>query len=313
MISSRKISVIKEFAEQDKETFIKATFGNEVLSELKNIHRGGTSSAKGHRYEELFFLRKVLEIASNRSIDYSQHRFSHQSLDFFDDICYENFEESSKHNYQAKNSSGTASNWNEELLVRAKRQHQTDLEFHKVKFSKNYLVVPTEEKKDENQNKITLDNGPCECICFPYYENNFTDFVAEELSPFLNILIETTDPDEQDYSAKLLQSVLISRTDTRTLQEIFEDTEFKGRPSPFKPNKEVILPDWLISLLEKNGFKYNILAGYLYLTFNKFEIKLPLKTLVLLNKQEMENISEPQVLVVHLMKASGSTLLEGCK
>ena len=137
--------MLENYTEDEKKRYITSQLGNEYLQKMENIHRGGNNASKGQHYEAQFMLFKVLEVASSDN-QWAQHRFTHQNFDFFDDICYEDFITGTKHNYQAKNSSLSAADWNNEHSERAKNQIKVDFDFHKVKHSQNDLVVANKKK-----------------------------------------------------------------------------------------------------------------------------------------------------------------------
>ena len=110
------------------ELFVEKELGKPVLLNLQHIHTGGINNQKGRDYEDFFQLFKAFELAS-QDIDHSKHLLSCQELAFIDDICYWDLEKSVKHNFQAKNSSGSAADWTSEITTRCERQTIIDTKF----------------------------------------------------------------------------------------------------------------------------------------------------------------------------------------
>jgi len=300
--------MLTTFSDAEKTQYIENTFGKDILKKVKNIHRGGQSAAKGQKYEDLFTLYKVLEIASSHN-QWEQHRLSKQGLDFFDDICYEDFETNTKHNYQAKNSSLAAvANWNNEHTSRAKSQIQIDLGFHKANSSQNYLVVSSEERHQENIKKIPTELlETCHSVYFPYHSDNFTKYVTEQLAEMLTKLIHSENSSDHEYAANLLLGILTNTDKPRTIKEIFAKADSNGFPNPFQKTEEI--PTWFKELLENNKqLTYQINGAFLVVVYEFFEIKIPIAEIVKSNIQETRDITDLSSLIKYLMQISAKSL-----
>ena len=305
----------ENYTEDEKKRYITSQLGNEYLQKMENIHRGGNNASKGQHYEDQFMLFKVLEVASSDN-QWAKHRFTHQNFDFFDDICYEDFITGTKHNYQAKNSSLSAADWNDEHSERAKNQITIDLDFHEVQYSQNYLVVANEKKALENLAKIPSELSEyCSSLFFPYYSDRFIDFVREKLSGMLEKLTQSSDLSDQDFAAKLLSGILTNSDNPRTLKEIFQEAESKGYPNPFiNPNYQIKLPEWLKTLLSSNQkIVYRCQGNFLIVTFGELEIKVPLGEMEKLDDNDAIQITDLLTLITYLKLLSAKSLVGGEK
>ncbi|MDD6910243.1 hypothetical protein [Actinobacillus minor] len=303
--------MLKTFNNNNKEQYIRENLGENVLKKAQKIHQGGGSAAKGQKYEDLFTLFKVIEVASNPSNNWAEHRFSRQNLDFFDDVCYEDFATNTKHNYQAKNSALSAADWNKEHEQRVQWQVQVDSAFHKVNSSQNYIVVPSEEKQKSNMAKIPAELKPyCKSIYFPYYPNQFHEFVEKQLSEMLAVLIHSEESSDHEYAANLLLGILTNNDQPRTLEEIFNSARSEGYPNPFEKTDKA-LPIWLKDLLEKNHqFTYQVKGAYLVVKFKQLELRMPMSEIININAQDSEKIIDTPSLIKYLMDISAKSLME---
>ena len=305
--------MLENYMEDEKKRYIASQFGNEYLQKMENIHRGGNNASKGQHYEDQFMLFKVLDVASSDN-QWAQHRFTHQNFDFFDDICYEDFITGTKHNYQAKNSSLSAADWNKEHSERAENQIKIDLDFHKAQHSQNDLVVAEEEKALANLAKIPSGlRKHCSSLFFPYYSDRFIDLVREQLSGMLEKLTQSSDLSDQDFAAKLLSGILTNSDKPRTLEEIFKEAESKGHPNPFiKPNHQIKLPEWLKTLLSSNRkIAYQCQGNFLIVIFGELEIKVPVGEIEKLDDNDAIQITDLPTLITYLMQLSAKSLVGG--
>lgn len=305
--------MLENYTEDEKKRYITSQLGNEYLQKMENIHRGGNNASKGQHYEDQFMLFKVLEVASLDN-QWAQHRFTHQNFDFFDDICYEDFITGTKHNYQAKNSSLSAADWNNEHSERAKNQIKIDFGFHKVKHSQNDLVVADEKKALANLAKIPSElSEHCSSLFFPYYSDRFIDLVREQLLGMLEKLTQSSDLSDQDFAAKLLSGILTNSDKPRTLEEIFKEAESKGHPNPFiNPNYQIKLPEWLKTLLSSNQkIAYQCQGNFLIVIFGELEIKVPVGEIEKLDDNDAIQITDLPTLITYLMQLSAKSLVGG--
>lgn len=249
--------------------FVEKRFGVDVLTNLNNIHQGGLNNSKGRDYENYFQLYRAFELAS-QDIDHSQHILTCQELAFIDDICHWDLENSIKHNYQAKNSSGVAADWTSEITARCERQTIIDIELHKVNESRNYLLVSCANKAQNNLVKIpstlkTLNT----CTFFPYYKTLLEMIQNTNLKGFIESLTCTDSPSQLDFAASLILGFL-NDGETRTIKALFERACCEGNPNPFIKFREKIdgkIPDWVKEIVTASSseVKFGLECDRVYL------------------------------------------------
>ncbi len=289
----------------DKEDFISKTFGDDVLHKVKNIHRGGYNANKGQAYEEQFVLFKVLELASSKCGHWSFHIISRQNLDFFDDICHFDQLENIKYNYQAKNSSLSSANWNNEHSERARYQIKIDFDYHKVRNSKNYLVVPDKEKQMNNLNLIPNDlKECCDSIYFPY---SCSKLDKQYFEPYLSKMTKSFYPDDQDYALNVLRGALSNNVVPSSIKDIFHRMESQTYPNPFISEESIELPEFIGIHLDKIGLPYKYDGNNLIIQM-LLEIRVPRRALGYVDQNEFQNLETKQELCSYLMAISSKAL-----
>lgn len=282
----------------DIETFVEQKLGKNVLLNLKKIHIGGLNNQKGRDYENFFQLFKSFELAS-QDINHSKHILSCQELAFIDDICHWDLENSVKHNFQAKNSSGSAADWTAEITQRCKRQILLDKGFHKVQESKNYLLVSCNKKCTNNLNKIpaTLRKGNT-CIFFPYHKTLLELIENTRLKDYIINLIATNDISQIDYAATLILGVLQSG-EHLNIQKLFEKACSNAMPNPFikfrnnLSNKQQEAPNWLKELVSNSSHNtiYRLESNRVYLSLESgLEVSALLDSILQLSEPQIQKI-----------------------
>ena len=254
------------------ELFVEKELGQRALSNLQRIHIGGTNNKKGRDYENFFQLFKAFELAS-QDIDLQQHILSCQELAFIDDVCHWDLENSIKHNFQAKNSSGSAADWTNEITIRCKRQTIIDTKFHNVAESRNYLLVSCEKKKTNNLKKVPRNlRNLNTCIFFPYSRTLVELLDQTKLKTYIADLIETDEASQVDYAAKLILGVL-QGTDTQDIHSIFKQACSTAIPNPFVKFREAgtvhrETPDWIKQIVttSSNSATYRLESNRVYLS-----------------------------------------------
>lgn len=292
------------------ELFVEQNLGKAVLVNLQNIHRGGINNQKGRDYEDFFQLFKAFELAS-LDIDHSKHLLSCQELAFIDDICYWDLENSIKHNFQAKNSSGDAADWDTEITTRCQRQTIIDTQFHNVQESRNYLLVSCERKKENNLKKIPTTLLPLNtCIFFPYFKTLVELLDQTRLKSYIETLIDSNDNTQIDFAAKLILGVLKGRS-SQDIKSIFEEACSNAHPNPFKKfrKKEESsqeIPEWIKQIVttSSNNTTYRLQSNRIYLsseTGMEVSASLDLLQKVPVSQiQEIINIKDLAMLFIHL-------------
>lgn len=289
----------------DKEDFISKTFGDEVLNKIKNIHRGGHNANKGQAYEEQFVLSKVLELASSKYGSWSFHIISRQNLDFFDDICHFDQSENIKYNYQAKNSSLGSANWNHEHSERARYQIEIDFDYHKVRSSKNYLVVPDKEKQMNNLDLIPDDlKKYCDSIYFPYSSDKLD---KQYFEPHLSKMTKSSYPDDQDYALNVLRGALSNNITPSSIKDIFRRMESQTYPNPFINEESIELPAFVGVHLDRIGLPYKYDGNNLIIQM-LLEIRVPRRALGYIDQNKFQKLGTKQEICSYLMTISSEAL-----
>lgn len=292
------------------ELFVEKNLGKDVLVNLQNIHRGGINNQKGRDYEDFFQLFKAFELAS-LDIDHSKHFLSCQELAFIDDICYLDQENSVKHNFQAKNSSGDPADWDTEITTRCQRQTFIDTNFYNVQESRNYLLVSCERKKENNLKKIPLILHPLNtCIFFPYFKSLVELLNQTQLKSYIETLIDSNDSSQIDYAAKLILGVLKGGV-SQDIKSIFEEACSNAHPNPFKKFRKDLtisqeIPDWIKQIVTTSSNKttYRLQSNRIYLSSETgFEMSASLDLIQKVPEfkiQEIINIKDLAMLFMNL-------------
>lgn len=254
------------------ELFVEKELGKSVLSNLKKIHIGGTNNKKGRDYENFFQLYRAFELAS-QDIDHQKHILSCQELAFIDDVCHWDLENSIKHNFQAKNSSGSAANWTSDITIRCKRQTVIDKKFHKITESRNYLLVSCEKQQSKNLKKVPVRLKKLNtCIFFPYYKTLVELVNKTVLKSYISTLIQTDETSQVDYAAKLILGVL-QGSEIQDIKNIFEQACSNASPNPFVKFRKTDtihqeIPDWVKQIVttSSNKMTYRVQSNRIYLS-----------------------------------------------
>lgn len=259
---------------QSLEQFVSHTFGLEQLLQLKRIHQGGQNNSKGNTYEQYYLLFKSFEIASQDHLDLTQHYLQSQTYAFVDDICYIDQEQHIKHNYQAKNSSGSSANWTDEMQQRFLQQKHIDIDFLKFKQSKNYLLVSDTKKAQANQQTIQqTEHNDFYCEFFPYYPQLAQLLDDDRFKSYIDrLIIPNATPSDRDFAVRLILSAF--NGEQQSIYELFKKAESDANPNPFIKFRQHVLNDipvWLQETLEQfqSNISYTLQYGKLNVIFNQ--------------------------------------------
>lgn len=153
--------------------FVEAKFGAPHAKKLRNIGVGANNNKKGGDFENYFATAKICTIASQVALsDLDDYQISSQEVAYVDDICVRRLSTAEKTNYQAKNSSGAAANWDDEMQDRFDLQRQIDVEFHQSRSSTQILLVSCPDKAAANDAKIPSEMKTyCISEYFPYFSS----------------------------------------------------------------------------------------------------------------------------------------------
>ncbi|MFK3907323.1 hypothetical protein ACI2KD_04560 [Pseudomonas monteilii] len=165
---------------RDVEDFVKSRFGPKKAETLGHISQGAGNNKKGADFEGAYVVHTICHIGATRSPTECAHYFiSCQETAFVDDLCVRETAAGHKANYQAKNSDGTAANWDAEMQSRFDMQAVIDADHHKATSHEQILVVSSEAKAAANNAKIPEAMRPfCRSEYFPY-EHSSTALVME--------------------------------------------------------------------------------------------------------------------------------------
>lgn len=299
----------------DIELFVENKLGKAVLSNLKRIHVGGNNNKKGRDYENFFQLFKAFELAS-QDIDHEKHLLSCQELAFIDDICHWDLEKSIKHNFQAKNSSGSAADWTSEITTRCKHQTILDTKFHNIAESKNYLLVSCEKKKTDNLKKVPVKLSKLNtCIFFPYCKNLVELLDQTNLKHHISDLIDTDEASQIDFAANLILGVLQGRS-SQDIKSIFAQACSNAYPNPFVKfrknsfiNPEI--PKWIEQIVttSSNNTTYRLQSGRVYLSIaTGFEVGASLDLILQVPESKYQEITNTKDLAMLFMSLTSNEL-----
>lgn len=155
----------------DSEGLRACRFGGRVAEKLTKIGIGGRNNQKGATFENYYAVAKICSLAANASSIAEMDDFlvSSQEEAFVDDLCVRRTSVGGKINYQAKNSSGAAADWDEDMQTRFQWQRKIDLDFHGSSSSEQVLLVSCAKKAAANDGKIPVDMKDfCRSEHFPY-------------------------------------------------------------------------------------------------------------------------------------------------
>lgn len=297
------------------ESFVEKELGKSVLLNLKRIHTGGINNKKGRDYENFFQLFKAFELAS-QNIDHEKHLLSCQELAFIDDVCHWDLEKSIKHNFQAKNSSGSAADWTSEISTRCRRQTILDKKFHNIAESKNYLLVSCEKKRENNLKKVPMKLSKFNtCIFFPYCKNLLELLDQTNLKHHISTLIETDDTSQIDFAANLILGVLQGRS-SQDIKSIFEQACSNAYPNPFikfRKNSSAYpkIPKWIEQIVTTSSSKatYRLQSNRVYLSIaTGFEVSASLDLILQVPESEYQEITNTKDLAMLFMNLTSNEL-----
>lgn len=297
------------------EQFVEKKLGKSVLSNLKKIHIGGKNNQKGRDYENFFQLFRAFELAS-QDIDHTKHLLSCQELAFIDDICHWDLEQSIKHNFQAKNSSGAAANWTTDITLRCKRQTILDTQFHDILESRNYLLVSCEKKQANNLQKVPKKLEKLNtCIFFPYCKTLVELLDQTKLKLYITALIANDETSQIDFAAKLILGIL-QGNNSQDIKSIFEEACSNATPNPFVKFRKIPtvcheIPDWLkqIVTIPSNNIAYRLQSNRVYLTLaSGFEVSALLDVILRLSDSQIQKVNNTKDLAMLFMSLTSNEL-----
>ncbi|EMU9120611.1 hypothetical protein AAH235_002154 [Providencia stuartii] len=300
--------------------YVEGRFGTNSREKLEKISTGGSSNAKGNKYEEYFAVAKICSAVSNAMKDNSFDNYvvSSQEVAFVDDLCYLIKDIKQKTNYQAKNSSGSAASWTDEIKERCEKQKVIDIEYHGVRESKNVLLVSSQSKCESNQGKIPVHmRSFCSCEYFPYCESSIPLILEhQELRVDLEAMCADNNIQTLDTAFRYLYSVWGTRDEKKTCSvgDIIKEAKKISKPNVFGGLiPSLILPQWLSEKCATfQNCQASIKSGKINISYNGLEVmveNLPMQLDPKL-KVEIENTTTPNSFMSLLMNLQSKILCE---
>ncbi|MDN3399630.1 hypothetical protein QL919_12925 [Psychrobacter sp. APC 3426] len=299
--------------EEDIIAFVHSTYGQDASRKLQNIHQGGLNNEKGRDYENQFLLYKTFEIANKYPHDCNNQIIASQTIGFVDDLCHIDYEENIKYNFQAKNSSGNAAKWTEDIADRFRKQRAIDTSLFKVNSTKNCLLVSDEARTLENKEKIPNDlKSKDACEYFKFHPNIYELVHNTKLYHYVATLIENPSSNECDYAVTLINGSLQAGKHT-TISDIFRQAESNANPNPFIKFRTSThkLPSWVQQILTNNSHcvMYSLNYDKLILTINQmFKVTCSIKSLNEVPKSIVDNTKSIQELVSLMLSVTGDDI-----
>jgi|GEM_PF-962238 len=298
--------------------FVKNNYGEKIKNKLENVHRGGNNNYKGRDYENQFLLYRVFEIAAKYPHNCENQIIETQAVSFVDDICHIDYEENTKYNYQAKNSSLASADWTQETSERFKLQREIDIALYGISRTKNTLLVSDPKKDLANQGKIPIElQGQDTSQYFKCHKNIYDLLMNTDLKQHISKLIDDTFSSRYDYAAVLIHGILQSGN-YATINDIFCQAEFEGRPSPFIKfrKSEAQIPKWVMQILTKNShyLSYGLNYDVLTVTVNQsFTATCNINSLNKVSSEVREEVQSIQDLIALFLSITGSDIEQSLK
>ncbi len=271
------------------ESFVSKEFGEDELAYLKKIRTGGDNNSKGGQYELYFAVAKICEIAANEA-DHNDFEISRQEYGFVDDLTVRCLSKAKKKNYQLKNSSNSAANWDDDVNFRFDLQHRIDSNFYQCPDNKQVLVVSCPKKDKANQLKIPSNlKGIGFSEFFPYKLNLFEQInETENLKNNFKEICDSTELQVADYAFRLILAALISNSSRMSVAGILESANRMGRPGIFRMSADQdTIPEWLDQKCRAfQDVTVSVESGHFIVNYNNLRVTIG------------KDISEPSIQVL---------------
>lgn len=258
--------------------YVEDKWGKGVKDNLQNIRKGGDNNAKGTAYEHSYAIYKSCSIAASGA-NLDAYLISAQEVAFVDDLCIRFGSGEEKTNYQAKNSSGTAADFTDDMRERFEKQAIIDQEHHGFRNSKQVLLVSDQNKAEENQSSInTLNLTNVECEYFPYFPGCATLLLGcEKLREYLGVICQSQNLSVFDGAYRVLLGVWTSEADAISVANLFRKAREIARPNLLAGigYHEVTVPAWLKDLCGRfPGVEVRVEAGRHVVSYSGLEATL---------------------------------------
>lgn len=257
--------------------FVDQRFGTEETKKMLNIRKGGDNNEKGNKFEQYYSVSFIIETIAKTPDDISEITVSSQELGFVDDFIVRNNKISRKINYQAKNSSGSAADWTDEMHNRFAMQDSIDLEFHKYESATQVLLVSSEQKHIDNKEKIKLLNNPSFSSEFFPYENSVNQLIntSQQTRNALEKICGQKSLSKLDFGFKVMLGAWEGSSGERTISDVFQQAKSMAHPDIFKPLTSTKVPDWLTNKINSlNNIDLVVESTNFSVHYNGFEVDI---------------------------------------
>ncbi len=261
------------------DAFVRQHFGEQHATKLVNIRRGGDNNSKGSSFESYYAAAKVCEIAAkHEALD--NYVISSQEMAFVDDLCVRSSIENHKVNFQAKNSSGAAANWDAEMEKRFRMQIEVDTHFHNASSNRQVLLVSCPEMQASNDEKIPADlKQHCFSEFFPYRaQSTQVIYASTFLRDNLKAIIKNPDDLQAiDTAFRVVISAWVSDDKARSVGDILGQAKALCKPNLFRDEvpERPGMPSWLHELsMAFPKLEARVEFGTFKVSYNGFEVNL---------------------------------------
>lgn len=258
--------------------FVEQQFGSKAARYLKHIRTGGDNNRKGAGYESFYAVAKICDLAVNHAA-LDDFILSSQEEAFVDDLCIRQLSKPHKTNYQAKNSSGTAADWDADMEQRFRWQHEIDREVHKYPSNSQVLLVSCPQKAAANESKIPNElKEICFSEYFPY-QASVIQLVMSclDLRSTLEKLCGSRDLSVIDCAFRLVLSAWSADDRPRSAGDIIGMAKAMARPNifaDFLPERQGV-PGWLLEKCSNfTGFNVHMEFARFIISYNGLEVSL---------------------------------------
>lgn len=257
--------------------FIEARWGEGDVTRIENVRKGGDNNDKGGRYEALFAAYLIAKHASEGRGH--EVRVSAQELAWVDDVCIR-VNDQQKINYQAKNSAGDASSWNQEMSERFAKQQTIDTSYHLFNQAEQVLLVSCKDKSLKNKDKIPESMiGFASCEFYPFVDP--ATHILFDHGPTIEVFSSLCGEPSLDDMQTAMKAIMAqwanqpAATPVR-VSDLIEEAKKDARPNVFKELGGPEPPAWLREVI--NPFpsaSIKVQSGDLIVSLKGLTVRLP--------------------------------------
>ncbi len=240
-------------------------FGPDTLKYLERKHRGGTSGAKGFRYEDYFAVYKLATLIPEDVKEGSDLHVESQLKTFVDDVIVSDRINRSKHHFQLKNSTRVSWASGDHPIKEDFRMQKALNDSQWFRGTKTSLVCSDEGLSEQLAKKIPSDISSYTTVeHFGYAETlNASLQIEPKLSDALKNLCAFADTDKIERLGVLLLGAWSAHSgNTSKVSKLWEKV-LEHEPNYVKSEDELAIPTTLNQILMQiEGFSYTIESGY---------------------------------------------------